>query len=159
MRGISWLAENRLASQEEPCSMEWVSNTCMSRTAMESTQPPIRWVLGGVGGEGGGPFPRECSCLGVSEADHSLLLSRLRVSGASAPPYAFKICIGTALLMPLPHTVLWEPGWGTHYSYQATVRGSNPSWGKRFFCSLKRPDPLWSPSIFYSMGTGFLFCG
>jgi hypothetical protein len=47
MRGITWLAENRLASQEGLCSMEWVSGVL---------QNPF-WFLSWTSGEKGNKVP------------------------------------------------------------------------------------------------------
>ena len=121
----------------------------MSRPALESTQPPIQWVLGDWGG---------ALSEGVKLPGHewswplSSIVSCVRVSGVSAPHYAFIIYKGTTLLLLLPHTVLWELEWGMHYSYQATVGRSGdriPVGGNRFFYSLKLTN--------LTLGTGILF--
>jgi hypothetical protein len=47
MRGISWLAENRLASQEGLCSTEWVSNKLRSFQGMciEPLEATVKQVI------------------------------------------------------------------------------------------------------------------
>ena len=143
MREISW-TENRLASQGH-CSMEWVSN--------------MSW------GRGRG---RGCS-FGGSKAAWTWVKLTTRLYcvtcksewGVCSPVCVHNMHRDSFALGFTSHRIM---GAGVGYTlhlpgYGLTVRGSNLRRSTRFFYSLKRPDRLWNPPIFYTLGTGILYCG